>query len=191
MDSHIIEWQAMWKEQKSDTIESSKLIKRLNKIEQRAKFKRIILLLLFSTLFLTSLVKLPELLSNTYYAIAYLMIFSAVLIKLIPLYKTKYKILSDESDLSNHSFIKKLKQKNNYTVKHLLTWMSILIVALNIILLGLYEKGTIFDYEINDENRIFFHLATIILFLIGFLHNKRDIDKTKRKITSLINDLEE
>ncbi len=100
-------------------------------------------------------------------------------------------MISGHSDLNNHDFVKKLIQKANYNIKHLLSWLSLAIVALNIALLGLYEKGTIFNFEINDDNRIFFHLATIALFLIGYFHNKRNLDKTKKRILNLIHDLED
>ena len=191
MDAQILEWKAMWQEQKSDTMESSELIKQLNKIETTAKIRRITLFMLAAALIITSSIRLSELLSNTYFLVSYVMILGAISIKLVPLYKTKFETVSNLPDLNNHDFIKKLVQKANYNIKHLLSWLSLAIVALNIALLGLYEKGIIFNYEMNDENRIYFHLATIALFVIGYFHNKRNLDKTKGKILNLVNDLED
>lgn len=191
MDTQIIEWKTMWQAQKSDTPESGELIRQLNTIETNAKIRRASLLMLATILIVTSAIKLSELLSNKYFLVSYLMILGAISMKLVPLYKTKYGMISGHSDLNNHDFIKKLIQKANYNIKHLLSWLSLAIVALNIALLGLYEKGTLFNIEMNDGNRIFFHLATIALFLIGYFHNKRNLDKTKKRILNLIHDLED
>lgn len=190
MDTQIVEWQTMWQEQKLNTLESNELIKRLNSIERKAKIKRVVILILATILIITSVIRLSEILSNGYYLVSYIMIFAAIAMKLIPLYKAKYGMITDLSDLSNRNFIEKLNQKANYSIKHLLIWMSIIIIALNITLLGLYKKGTIFNYEITDENRIFFHLATIVLFLLAYFHNKRNLDKTKRKVVKLLSDIQ-
>ncbi|WP_400078985.1 hypothetical protein [Winogradskyella sp. R77965] len=190
MEEQILKWKSMWQEQKSNSLEYNELIERLNQMERNAKAERNKLLIITAVLVIACLIRLSEFLTNKYYWISFLMILIGVSIKLVPLYKAKYGIISDKSDFNNREFIKKLTQKMNYNIRHLLIYMTIILVALNIALLGLYEKATIFNFEFNNENRIFFHLATIILFVIAYISNKKNSDKNKRKVLNLISDLE-
>lgn len=190
MEDQILKWKDMWQEQKSSSLNVNELIGRLNQMERNAKLQRMKLIIGLVILTLASIIFISELLTSKYFLITYILAFTAIFIKLVPLYKTKYGTMTDESDFNNHYFIKKLTQKMNFKTKHLLLYMSIIIVALNFALLGSYEKGTLFNYEINDENRIFFHLATIVLFAVAYILNKRNMDKNKRKTLKLIADLE-
>ena len=190
MEEQIIKWKNMWKEQKSNSLNANELIKRLNKIERKAKFQRAKLLILLVVLTIASIISLSELLSNKFFIITYALIFTAILIKFIPLYSTKYSIITDQSDLNNHDFIKILLKKMTFRTKHLVLYMFILILAINCALLGAYEKGTIFNIIIDDENRIFFHLATVVLFVIAYLTNKKSLHKNKEETLKLISDLE-
>ncbi|WP_298427337.1 hypothetical protein [uncultured Kordia sp.] len=190
MEEQILKWKSMWKEQKVNSLNTNELIERLNKIEKKAKFQRVKLITALLVLAVASTLLLSELLANTFYLLSYILITIGIAVKLIPLYKTNYRMITDESGFNNHDFIKKLTQKMNFKTKHLLLYMFIMILALNIALLGLYEKGTIFNFEITDKNRIYYHLATIILFVIAYIINKRNMDANKKEIVSLIKDLE-
>lgn len=190
MDEQILKWKDMWQEQKSSSLNVNELIGRLNQIERNARLQRTKLIIGLVILTLASIIFISELLTNTYFWITYILVITAVLIKLVPLYKTKYATMTDESGFNNHYFIKKLTQKMDFKMKHLLLYMSILLVGLNFALLGAYEKGTLFNYEINDENRIFFHLTTIVLFTVAYIVNKKNMDKNKRNTLKLIADLE-
>lgn len=190
MEEQILKWKNMWKEQKSNTLNSNELIERLNQIERKSKFQRVKLVILLTVLIVLSIVLVSELLSNKFYIISYILLLIAVFIKLIPLYRTKYRVVTDKSYFDNHDFIKKLTKKMAFKVKHLLIYMFITILALNFALLGLYENGTIFNFHINNENRIFFHLATIVLFIIAYISNKGNMDRNKKETLNLIADLE-
>lgn len=190
MEEQIINWKNMWKEQKSYAPNSNELIGRLNQIERNAKNQRIKLLIVSTVLIVACSVGLSELLANKYYLISFILLLTGIIIKLTPLYKTKYGIIKKESDLNNHNFIKKLTAKTDFKTKHLLIYMSIIVLALNIALLGLSENGTIFNFEINNENKVFFHLGTIVLFIFAYISNKRNLDNSKKETLKLISDLE-
>ncbi len=190
METQIIKWKNMWQEQKSNTLESNELIERLNQMERNAKNQRTKLVIVSIILITACSIGISELLANTYYLVSFAMLLIGVSLKLIPLYKNKYEIISNESDFNNRDFIKNLTKKMDYSTKHLLIYMSVIIIAINIALLGLNENGTIFNFEINNENRIFFHLATVILFVIAYINNKRNLDVNRRKTFNLISDLE-
>lgn len=190
METQIIKWKNMWQEQKSNTLESNELIERLNQMERNAKNQRTKLVIVSIILITACSIGISELLANTYYLVSFVMLLIGVSIKLIPLYKNKYEIISNESNFNNRDFIKNLTKKMDYSIKHLLIYMSVIIIALNIALLGLNENGTIFNFEINNENRIFFHLATVILFVTAYINNKRNLDVNRRKTFNLISDLE-
>jgi len=190
MEEQIIKWKDMWKEQKSNSLKTNELIVRLNQIERKAKLQRTKLYVILLALTIASVVVGSELVASTYYLLSYALLLLGIFVKFIPLYKTKYGIITNESDFNNHDFIKKLTKKMEFKTKHLVLYMFIVILALNIALLGLYEKGTIFNFPINDENKIFFHLATIILFIVAYILNKRNMDANKKETLNLITDLE-
>jgi hypothetical protein len=190
MEEQINKWKKMWKQQKSNSLDITGLIQRLNKIEKKVKLERIKLSIILLFLVVACFVKLSELLANKFYVISYILILIAIFIRLIPLYKSRYGTITKESDLNNHDFIKLLTEKIAFKTKHLLIFLSILILSLNITLLGLYEKGTVFNLEINNENRIFFHLTTIVLFIVAYLFKKRKLDNSKKETLKLISDLE-
>lgn len=190
MEEQVLKWKALWQEQKSNSLNINELIIQLNKMERKAKFLRIFLIVALATLILSSFIFITEFLANKFYIISYILAFTGAFIKLILLYRTKYSTITDQSGFNNRYFIKKLTKKIDFKTKHLLIYLLIMIVSLNFVLLGAYEKGTLFNYEINDENRIFYHLATIVLFLFAYPINKRRMDKNKRNALNLISDLE-
>ncbi|WP_299124534.1 hypothetical protein [uncultured Winogradskyella sp.] len=190
METQIIKWKNMWQEQKSNTLESNELIERLNQMERDAQNQRTKLIVVSIILITACSIGASELLANKYYLISFIMLLTGVFIKLLPLYKSKYEVIYNESDFNNRDFIQNLTKKMDYSIKHLLIYMSVIITALNIALLGLNKNGTIFNFEINDENRMFFHLATVILFVVAYIFNKKNLDVNRRKTLSLISDLE-
>ncbi|PKV50438.1 hypothetical protein ATE84_2495 [Aquimarina sp. MAR_2010_214] len=190
MEEQILKWKEMWQEQKSNSLNVNELIMRLNQMERNAKFMRTFLIIALVILTLASLIFIAELSVSKFYIISYILAFTGAFMKLVLLYRTKYSAITNESDFNNQYFIKKLNKKIDFKTKHLLIYMSVMIVSINFALLGLYEKGTIFNFVINDENRLFFHLATIILFAVAYVINKMRIDKNKRNTLKLIADLE-
>ncbi len=190
MEEQILKWKDMWQEQKSNSLNVNELIIRLNKMERKEKLLRTILIVALLIIALASVVFIAEISANKFYIISYVLAFTGASMKLVLLYRTKFNTITDESDFNNHYFIKKLNKKTSFKTKHLLIYMTIMIVALNFALLGLYENGTIFNFAINDENRLFFHLATIVLFAVAYIINKRRMDKNKRNTLKLISDLE-
>ena len=190
MEEQIIKWKDMWQEQKSNSLNVNELIIRLNKIEGKAKLLRTILIVALVIIALASVVFIAEISANKFYIISYVLAFTGASMKLVLLYRTKFNTITDESDFNNHYFIKKLNKKTSFKTKHLLIYMTIMIASINFALLGLYENGTIFNFVINDENRLFFHLATIILFTVAYVINKRRMNKNKRNTLKLISDLE-
>lgn len=190
MEEQILKWKEMWQEQKSNSLNINELIKRLNKMERKAKFMRTFLIIALVILTLASLIFITEISVSKFYIISYVLAFTGAIIKLRLLYRTKYSTITNESDFNNQYFIKKLNKKIDFKTKHLLIYMSIMIASINFALLGLYEKGTVFNFVINDENRLFFHLATLILFAVAYVINKARMDKNKRNALKLISDLE-
>lgn len=190
MEELILKWKEIWQEQKSNSINKHELIMRLNKRERKAKLLRSFLIIMLVYLTLASIVFFEEFSANKFYIIAYVLTFTGVFIRLSFLYKTKYSTITDASELNNHYFIKKLHKELIFKTKHLLIVKTILMASINFILLGAYEKGTIFNFVINDENRLFFHLATIVLFAVVYFRNKWRMDKNKRNALNLISDLE-
>jgi glucan phosphoethanolaminetransferase (alkaline phosphatase superfamily) len=190
MEEQIDKWKNMWQKQKSNSLDIKELIQRLNQIGKKEKLERIKLSIVLLFLVVACLIRSSGLLTNTFFLISYILILIAIFIRLIPLYKSRYGTITKESDLNNHDFIKLLTKKVAFKTKHLLLFLSILILSLNITLLGLYEKGTVLNLEINNENRIFFHLATIVLFIVAYLFNKRKLDNSKKETLKLISDLE-
>ncbi len=190
MEEQIDKWKNMWQKQKSNSLDIKELIQRLNQIGKKEKLERIKLSIVLLFLVVACFIRSSGLLTNTFFLISYILILIAIFIRLIPLYKSRYGTITKESDLNNHDFIKLLTKKVAFKTKHLLLFLSILILSLNITLLGLYEKGTVLNLEINNENRIFFHLATIVLFIFAYLFNKRKLDNSKKETLKLISDLE-
>ncbi|WP_431166343.1 hypothetical protein [Tenacibaculum halocynthiae] len=190
MEEQINKWKNMWQKQKSNSFDINGLIKRLNKIEKKAKFERIKLSIVLLFLVVAFFVRPSELLENKFPLISYILILLAIFIKLIPLYKSKFRIITKESEFNNYDFIKLLRKKIAFKTKHLLIFLFILMLSLNITLLGLYEKGTIFNFKINNEYRILFHLTTIVVFIFVFLVKNKKLDNSKKEILKLISDLE-
>ncbi|RSC92937.1 hypothetical protein [Tenacibaculum singaporense] len=190
MEEQINKWKNVWQKQKTSSLSINELIKRLNQIEKKARFERIKLSIVLLFLVTAFFVRPSELLKNKFYVISYLLILLAIFIKLIPLYKSKYRIITKESEFNNYDFIKLLRKKITFKTKHLFIFLFILMLSLNITLLGLYEKGTIFNFELNNKNRIFFHLTTIVLFILVAFIKKKKLDKSKEEALKLISDLE-
>ena len=190
MEEEIKKWKDMWKEETPNTVNSLEIIKQLNTIEKKAKFQRIKLLIALIVLVISSFVFTKSLISCSFSIPAYVLLVIGILIKLIPLYRTKYGIIKDQSDLNNEAFLKKLRDKMAFKTKHLIIYMLVLMMALNFALLCLYEQGTIFNFPITDDNRIYFHLSTIILFSVAYISNKKHMDANKRRTSNLIKDLE-
>ncbi|WP_438422831.1 hypothetical protein [Aquimarina macrocephali] len=190
MEEQILKWKDMWQEQKSNSLNVNELIVRLNQMERNAKLLRTFLIIALVIIILASLIFIAEISANKFYIISYVLAFTGAFIKLMLLYRTKYSAITNQSGFNNLYFIKKLNKKIGFKTKHLLIYMSIMVASLNFALLGSYKKGTFFNFVINDENRLFFHLATIVLFAVAYTLNKMRMDKNKRDTLNLISDLE-
>lgn len=186
-------WKDMYQKSSSDTPNIDKLIERLNTIERSTRRRRFLLIICTLVLAITALLRLSEF-ENKYYIFSYILIGIAIAMKLFVLYKGKYNLINNETEFNNQNFIKdhisKLKEKVIFEKKHLIVFLVLMIAGLNCALIGLYDKGTIFNFEFNAGNRIYIHLATIALFFVGFYINSKKIDRYKNNISELITDLE-
>lgn len=187
-------WKDMYQKSVSNTLNVDELIERLNAVEKDIRKKRILLIVCFLVLIVTSLLRLSEF-ENIYYVFSYVLIAIGISMKLFVLYKGKYNLISDKTKFNNQNFIKnhvsKLKEKINFEKKYLMVFLILLIGGLNLALIGMYDKGTIFNFEFNESNRIFIHLSTILLFFVGFYLNSNKIDRYKNDVLELITELED
>lgn len=187
------EWKDMYQKTTSDTLQIDKLIERLNTAKKEARRKRILLVIATLVLAVTVFFRISEF-KNQYYIYSYLLIGTAIAMKLFILYKGKYNLTANETQFNNQNFIKnhinQLKEKIIFDKKHLVIFLVLLITGLNCALIGLYDKGTIFNFEFTKSNRIYIHLATIVLFFVGFYINSKKIDNYKNDIRELLEELE-
>ena len=187
-------WKDMYQKSVSNTLNVDELIERLNAVEKDIRKKRILLIVCFLVLIVTSLLRLSEF-ENIYYVFSYVLIVIGMSMKLFVLYKGKYNLISDKTKFNNQSFIKnhisKLKEKINFEKKYLMVFLILMIAGVNFALIGMYDKGTIFNFEFNQINRVFIHLSTILLFFVGFYLNSNKIDRYKNDVLELITELED
>lgn len=190
MDEQIKKMQSMWLEKKTNSHNIEELIKRLSKIEKKIKFRSTFLMIILVFLIMVSVILYTEIVAGIYYTLAYLFLFAAIIIKLISLYKMN-KIISHESDYTNLSFIKRIKNQQAFKTTHILIYLFLAILALNFALLGLfYEKESVFGFPLTSKNRIFYHLSTIVLFILGYLKHKKFMTAIKKETSNLITELE-
>ncbi|MFK8038338.1 MAG: hypothetical protein AB8B74_08620 [Crocinitomicaceae bacterium] len=189
----IKKWKDMYQKQEVNTKNVDTLVERLNRIEVNVKRRRRLLIIVSGILIISAIIRLSEF-ENKFFIIAFVLIGIAIAMKLSLLYRGKYDVVNNESEFNNQSFIKdhisKLKEKITFEKKHLLIFLIVLIVGLNCILIGMYDKGTIFNFEFNENNRIYIHLSTLVIFLAGYYVNSKKIDRYKKNILELIRDLE-
>ena len=57
--------------------------------------------------------------------------------------------------------------------------MTLIILGLNFVLIGVYDKKIISNFDFNEKNSVYIHLSTIVLFFVGYYVNSKKIDKTK------------
>ncbi|KAB1154161.1 hypothetical protein F7018_14375 [Tenacibaculum aiptasiae] len=187
-------WKDMYQKSESDTLSIDQLIERLNVIEKGVRKKRILLIMCFLVLIVTSLLRLPEF-ENIYYVLSYVLITIGISMKLFVLYRGKYSLISDKTKFNNQNFIKnhvgKLKEKINFEKRYLMVFLILMIGGVNFALIGMYDKGTIFNFEFNQSNRLFIHLSTILLFFVGFYLNSKKINRYKKDVLELITELED
>ena len=183
----------MYQKSASDTPNLDNLIPRLNRLEENTRKRRLLLLIGALVLAVTAVFRASEF-ENKYYIYAYVLIGIAVFMKLFLLYKGSYKTIDAETEYNNQDFVKnhisKLNEKMAIEKKHLIVFLVLTIAGLNCALLGLYDKGTIFNFDFNEENRMYIHLSTLVLFLVGLYINSKKMDNYKNTISELIYDLE-
>jgi|GEM_PF-5382207 len=189
MEDNLITWQSIWQKQKAKPMQLNKIISRLNNLEQKAKVQRTTLLALFSILIIAAALRPFELLDQKFNLLAYILILTGVIVKLVPNLKGKYNLIVNEVELDNQKYVKSLEESLKFDAKRLLIFLALVILGLNSALIGLYEKGTIFNFEFTTANRTIFHLSTIILFIIGFIVNNKRMTKRQRGIAALIAEL--
>ncbi|MFK7808568.1 MAG: hypothetical protein AB8F74_12255 [Saprospiraceae bacterium] len=190
MEDNLIKWQSIWKQQKSKPMQLNNIISRLNTIEKKAKRQRITLIFIFAVLVITSILRPVELFGEKFYLIAYILILLAIGVKFFPNLKGKYNLITNEAELNNRKFIKKLQEKMTFNTNYLLIFLLLATLGLNSALLGLYEKGTIFNFDFNSQNRVFIHLSTILIFIVGYIIHKKRVNQSQNEISDLIRELE-
>lgn len=190
MEDNLIKWQSIWKQQKSKPMQLNNIISRLNTIEKKAKRQRITLIFIFAVLVITLILRPVELFGEKFYLIAYILILLAIGVKFFPNLKGKYNLITNEAELNNRKFIKKLQEKMTFNTNYLLIFLLLATLGLNSALLGLYEKGTIFNFDFNSQNRVFIHLSTILIFIVGYIVHKKRVNQSQNEISDLIRELE-
>ena len=190
MEDNLIQWQATWQQQKSKPMQVNNIISRLNSLEQKAKAQRIMILLLFAVLIIAAVLRPLEILEQPYNLLAYVFMLLAMGVKLIPSLKGRYHLITNEAELDNRNFVKKLKGKLIFDTRYLVVFLILTILGLNCALLGLYEKGMLFNFDFNAENRVVIHLSTVLIFMVGYVVNRRRVRESQHEISELIRELE-
>ena len=190
-NNEIQNWQTMWQTTKvKDDSGLNEIIQQVYTIEKQEKYQKIGLTLLLLILLITTIVRPYEVVENSYYPFAFGLVIVAILIRTMPLYKNKLGLTLDENNVTNYDFIQQLKQKTRFKGKDLLLVMLLLFLGLNCALLGLYERGTIFNFEFTESLQIVLHSLTIPLCIFGYWQKKRQLDEKMDTIFSMIKELE-
>lgn len=176
MEQDISNWQNLWKEGKSTSIDMNKLIQQLNSIEQKGKLERIILLISTPITIILLMTILPVF-SNIHYLIAIILIGLGMLTILIQSYRSKYNLIDNGVELNNEMYIKtlikKLKERMLTTSRYMWIYTFLLVLGLNIGYLDILEK---FNHPLIAK--IITHIVlTSVMFYIMYY----GIEKRKKK----------
>jgi len=189
MEKDITNWQNLWKEEKSTPLDLNKLITYLNKIEKKGKLERIILLIAVP-ITIVVLASLLPLLSNVYYLTSIMLISFGMVMILIQSYRSKYSLISNDAELNNHRYIKKLiqklKQQMLTTSRYMWFYTFLLVLGLNIGYIDILQK-----FNISIIVRWSIHLIfTGIVFSFMYYSIEKRKKENKKNILPLIDFLE-
>lgn len=180
MEKDITNWKSLWKEEVATPIDLSALIKDLNSIEKKGKLERLVLLIsILGTIIL--LVSFLPILSNRYYLTSVIIIGLGMLMILLQLFKSKQKLLNNESELNNQIYIKtlidNLKQRMLITSKYMWFYTLMLILGINV---GYIE--VLQNFNMSIVTRIIIHavITGIMLYIMHYAIEKRKKRNNKR-----------
>lgn len=189
MEQEISNWQNLWKEKKSSSLDINLLIKQLNNIEKKEKLERIVLLI---TVPITLIILATNLsiFSNTYYLISIILIGLGMLMILLQTYRSKNNLIENNSELNNRKYIEtlifKLKERILTTSRYMWIYAFLLISGLNIGYIDILEK---FNLPLSARIITHFVLTGIMCYLFYYGISKRK-KKHKKEILPLIKLLE-
>lgn len=192
----IKEWQTMWQNQESKPMNVDQLIERLNNIETNLNVRRYCLIGAAVVLTFIALFYISKF-DNIYFTFGYTLLGISVAIKLVVLYKGKYSLIQHKIDLNNPNFIQnqivKLKEKILIKKQHLIAFLLLTIIGLNLVLIGMHQtNGAVFDFEMfKEKDRIMIHSSTIILLIMAYIINSKKIDEYKKNVLELIKEIED
>lgn len=191
-NNEIENWQTMWQKTKVKGDSGfNEMIKQVYAIEKKEKYEKIVLTVCFFILLIIMVVQPSDIKGSIYYPFVFCLATVVICMKGIPLYKSRIGTNINEGDFTNNDFIQKLRQKTTFNEKDLLLANVLMWLALNGALLGLYEKGTIFNFEFTESLQIILHSLTIPFCLFCYWRKKRELDKNLDTIFSMIKELEE
>ena len=189
MEKDITNWQNLWKEEKSTPLDLNKLITHLNKIEKKGKLERIILLVAVPITIIVLAIVLP-IFSNMYYLITILIIGFGMIMILIQSYRSKYNLISNDTELNNHKYIKKLigklKQRMLTTSRYMWFYTFLLVLGINIGYIDVLQK-----FNVSITIQIIIHVVfTVLMICIMYYAIKKRKKENNKDILPLIDFLE-
>lgn len=191
MDEEIQEWRNMWKQKKAKSLNLDEQIKLLNRLEKKESIRRKGLIAALIIILVCFFIKDPEFdKSNINNIIGLLLAVIGIIILLAMSYKFKFYLKKDETLSAHQNFIRKLKWISGFNLKALLIPVVILIIALNFLLLGFYDKGELFSYEFKKEYRLPIHFSTLVLFFLFYFLKITRLKKIQKGASATIHELE-
>jgi len=184
-----INWQNLWKVEKSTPLDIRKLITTLNKIKKKGNLERIIILITIPITIVLLATFLP-LFSNTNYLISIALISVGMLIILIQSYRSKYNFIINDAELNNQTYIKnlihKLKQRMLTTSRYMWIYAFFLILGLNIGYIEILQ-----NFNVTLILRIIIHIifTGVMFYLMYYFIEKRKKENDK-EILPLVDFLE-
>ncbi|CAM1334322.1 hypothetical protein [Tenacibaculum aestuariivivum] len=188
MEKEIKNWQNLWKEKKSVSIDINMFIKKVNSIEKKGKLERIILLIGFPLTIIILTIILPFF-SNIYSLMAILLIGLGIVILLIQVYKSRFYVLN-ENMLNSQKYITfliiKLKKRMLITSRYMWVYTFLLILGLNV---GYIYILNMFNISLILKGIVHIVLSSIIFFFMYYGIEKKK-KKNRKEILPLIEFLE-
>lgn len=191
MDEEIQEWRNMWKQKKVKSLNLDEQFKQLNKLEKKEQLRKKAIIGAIIILLICFFIEDPEFdKTNINNIIGFSLAIIGMIISLIISYRTRLYLPNDQSLSDNQNSIRKLQGIATFNLKQLLIPMVILIIALNFLLLGFYDKGELFSYEFKEEYRLPIHLSTVALFFLSYYLHMPKLKKMQKEALESINEFE-
>lgn len=189
MEQKIADWQNLWKEKKSTSLDFDELIDRINSVEKKGRLDRIVLIIAVP-ITITLLVIILPVFSNVYYFSSVTLIGLGMLMILIQTFRSKINLIGSHTELNNKRYlenlISKLKERILIASKYMWVYTFLLIVGINI---GYTSILKAFDLSIFARIITHITISVVMLYLMYYGIEKRK-KKDKKGLTPLIELLE-